>query len=171
MKTGLSAKMAKKYLEYNPSTGQFVWKESPAYNKKFMIGRRAGCKAPHGYIFIKVFGVTYYGHRLAWLFMTGRWPRFHLDHKNGRRSDNRWSNLRRGGHVVNSHNRRGKQGSRFGLKGIFFSDDVYRRKPFGAKIGVRGKTRYLGYFATPQLAHKAYCIAAKKYHGEFARAR
>jgi len=47
---------------------------------------------------------------------------------------------------------------------------VSRRGPkWRAAISYLGQTIHLGYFTTPELAHEAYCQAALKYHGEFAR--
>jgi hypothetical protein len=38
-----------------------------------------------------------------------------------------------------------------------------------AVITVHGKGLYLGYFKTPEAAHMAYCAAADKHFGEYAR--
>lgn len=45
-----------------------------------------------------------------------------------------------------------------------------KSKPYRAAIKIDKKKRlHLGYFATPEEAHKAYCEAALKYFGEFAK--
>ena len=41
--------------------------------------------------------------------------------------------------------------------------------PYYAQIGVNHKNICLGYFATPELAHEAYCKAALQYFGEYAK--
>ena len=53
-----------------------------------------------------------------------------------------------------------------GYKGVSFHKDtgMYR-----ARIMVRGVSIHLGAFRRPELAHAAYCEAAKKHFGEFAR--
>jgi len=53
-----------------------------------------------------------------------------------------------------------------GFKGVC----RYRNEErFTAQIKVGGKHRHLGYFATAEEAHAAYCAAAQKYFGEYAR--
>ena len=168
MKTGLTAAQLKEFLEYDPITGLFVWIKT-APNKTQFLGKIAGNRAETGYITIKLLGTIYLAHRLAWLYMTGEWPDHHIDHRNRRRDDNEWLNLRRGGYCANAQNRPAKEGTQFGLKGVFLVNDRFRRKPFAAKIGANGKTHYLGYFETPEDAHEAYCEASKKFHGEYAR--
>jgi len=44
-------------------------------------------------------------------------------------------------------------------------------KGYEARIKVRGITYRLGTFQTVEDAHAAYCRAAVKFHGEFARFR
>ena len=39
----------------------------------------------------------------------------------------------------------------------------------GAKIGVNRKQIWAGDFKSPEVAYAAYCAAAIKYHGEFAK--
>ncbi len=168
MRTDLTADQLKEFLRYDPATGKFLWIKTP-FRKSQFLGKTAGCVASNGYISIKLLGTVHYAHRLAWLYMTGAWPPHHIDHRNTDRSDNRWNNIRKGGYGVNAQNRTANRGTRLGLKGVHYNDAVFRRKPFGAKIGLNGKTYRLGYFSTPEEAHEAYCRAAVKYYGEYAR--
>lgn len=163
-----SAKQVRACLRYNKRSGIFTW-IAPTYRNPQIVGRVAGYKNWAGYIYIKCMGRLYPAHVLAWVYVKGKWPQFHLDHKNGQRDDNKWSNIRSGAGSRNSQNSAPKRGTRFGLKGIFLANDTFRRKPFAARIGVRGKYVNLGHFSTPEKAHAAYCIAAKKYYGEYAR--
>jgi hypothetical protein len=41
---------------------------------------------------------------------------------------------------------------------------------YRAQITIKGRTYSLGCFATPEEAHRAYCEAAKRHFGQFARA-
>jgi hypothetical protein len=53
-----------------------------------------------------------------------------------------------------------------GYKGVYWYED---RKKWRAQIGYQGKVTNLGSFDTPEEAHAAYCEAAHRLHGEFAR--
>jgi hypothetical protein len=90
---------------------------------------------------------------LAFLFLLGRWPADEVDHINLIRSDNRWSNLREATSAENQ------------IKGISKARGKWR-----AQIEIDGRGIYLGTFSSPKKAHAAYCHAAAKYHGRFARA-
>lgn len=90
------------------------------------------------------------------------------DHINRDTLDNRRSNLRIASPSQNAWNQGVRRISSTGYKGVFY----YRKtRKWGAKIGVRRTRLFLGYFITPELAHEAYCRAAAKYHGEFARTK
>jgi hypothetical protein len=98
--------------------------------------------------------------------MTGRWPYGELDHINGEKADNRFANLREATHSQNCHNiRRRPKTNTTGFKGVTY---FARCRTFRAKIHVDGRYLSLGYFATAEEAHAAYCAAATEHFGEFA---
>jgi hypothetical protein len=58
------------------------------------------------------------------------------------------------------------------IKGIEIQidkDELWRIKKYQASIQINGKHIHLGYYFILEDAYNAYCAAAKKYHGEFAR--
>lgn len=77
-------------LHYNPITGVFTRLQRKG---NFKAGSVAGTLA-NGYIQIRIDKIYYLGHRLAWLYMTGNWPTFEVDHRDMVRSNNIWTNLR-----------------------------------------------------------------------------
>lgn len=80
-------------LIYCPDTGIFRWKIK--VSRKNNIGAIAGhLHRKTGYIRIIIKGKQYRANRLAWLYMTGEWPKNQVDHKNKVRHDNIWLNLR-----------------------------------------------------------------------------
>ena len=150
--------IAKDKLIYNPENGLFTWKVSCGRKR---TGDRAGCPSGNGYIAIKIDGKRYLAHRLAWLYMTGEWPKDQIDHRNRSRGDNRWNNLREATASQNQANskRRGL------LKGV----TRYRNK-WMAQIKINQKTHFLGNFDSIDKAHAAYVVAAAVAFGEYARA-
>lgn len=159
-------------LAYDKKTGIFVWKVRPecgrAWNTRY-AGKVAGYKAApdeaHYYWNIRIHDYPFCAHILAWKYITGRWPKVLIDHKDNDGLNNRWSNLREANKQQNSVNSGCSKNNKLGLKGVSFSHGRFR-----ATIGINGKQIWLGYHDTPQAAHEAYVAAAKKYHGEFARA-
>jgi HNH endonuclease/AP2 domain len=90
----------------------------------------------------------------------------HTDHINGERLDNRRENLRICSASENCSNGKISKNNSTGFKGVVFHAE---KKKFMAQIHVQRKNKFLGYFTTAQEAHAAYCEAAKKHHGKFAR--
>jgi hypothetical protein len=79
-------------LDYNPATGVFVWKISPA--KNVAIGSVAGGKnGSGGYRSVRLSGEDVTEPRLAWFYMTGEWPERRVRYKNGDKNDCRFENL------------------------------------------------------------------------------
>lgn len=127
----------------------------------------AGSSDFYGYLNIKIDGRTYKCHRLAWLYVKGIWPAEDVEHKNLKRGDNRWINLRlAASDSLNQANVGRRADNTSGYK------SVHKRKgcsKFRARIQVNKRRISLGDFDTPKAAHAAYMVAAKKHFGEFAR--
>jgi hypothetical protein len=107
-----------------------------------------------------------FAHRIAWFLHYGEWPKRGIDHVNGNKADNRIANLREADQHQNMANVSAYRCNRTGLKGAHYRKD---RGKWQSSIMVHGKNIKLGMFASPEAAHDAYCAAAKKYFGEFAR--
>jgi hypothetical protein len=89
-----------------------------------------------------------------------------VDHINGDGLNNTRSNLRLATHTQNLRNARISRANTSGFKGVHWRKDI---KKWQAYIYLDGKKILLGYFDTPELAYAAYCEAAEKLFGEFAR--
>lgn len=106
----------KELLEYDPISGVFRRKINIGGAK---IGDIAGTDNGDGYMKIRVAGKSYKAHRLAWLYVMGRWPKNDIDHINGVRCDNRIINLREATRAENKQNtRKANSNNRTGLLGV-----------------------------------------------------
>lgn len=156
-------------LQYNKNTGIFVWKwrdeQLLQWNRKF-AGRVAGTKGPKGIVII-VNNVSYFAHRLAWVYVYGDVLKdgVLIDHKNCDCYDNSIDNLRPSSHGQNGSNSRGWS-KKYLPKGV----SLQKNGRFRSRIGDGKKVIYLGTFDTAQEAHDVYMKAARKFKGEFARA-
>lgn len=170
-KPRLGQTILKKLLHYEPKTGAFIW--LPRGDRRW-DSRHAGKSAGYlwraralgvAYRMIGIFGYPFYAHRLAWLYMTGKWPTKQVDHTDGDGLNNRWNNLRQATNSQNHANIGPRRDNTVGLKGV----TRVRGKRFQAQITVRGNVRYLGTFKTPEESHAVYHAAAMGAFGKFAR--
>ena len=155
----LTADRLKQMLSYDPETGVFTWLIRPSKAVK------AGTIAGHvdkliGYNTIGIKGKIYKAHRLAWLYVYGEWPTALIDHINGQKADNRIANLRIVLADGNSQNvRKPNRRNKSGFMGVIFFQNKWR-----ATMSYKGKTKFLGDYATPEEAHQVYLEAKRKYH-------
>lgn len=164
----LTQERLRELLFYDPLTGVFSWVRDQANQHK---GERAGYYNDGRYIRITIDYVSYRAHHLAWFWMTGEWPSKFIDHRDLDKQNNVWANLREATKSQNHANRAQLSTNSSGLKGAHrYKAGAKYGKPWQAGIGVNGKRINLGHFSTAEEAHAAYCIAAQKYYGEFARA-
>lgn len=164
----LTQKYLKECVHYNPKTGVFTWKERPREHfkndstAKGWNTRRSGTKAGnlHEYWQIRINYMYYYHHRLAFLYMTGKWPKDQVDHINHDRADNRWINLREATGQENHKNEIFRKTNTSGFTGV---SHCKRYNKWTTRIMVNGKYKNLGYFDDKQDAIKARKTANIKY--------
>jgi len=156
--TTLSQARLHELFHYDKDTGVFTRRVRCG---PIVPGRIAGCvSGPKGYVVFQVGGTMYYAHRIAWLYLTGKWPDNFIDHRDGRKGNNAWANLREATHGENLQNqRRGKSGRKDGPLGVHFCNT---HNKWVAKISVNEKTIFLGNFGTAEEAHAAYVVAKHK---------
>lgn len=147
-------------FRYDPETGIFTRKYK---TKECVVGypRKKG-----GYVLIGLDYDLHLAHRLAWLYMTGKWPLECVDHIDGDPSNNRWSNLRAATQSQNMANARKPTHNTSGLKGASFCKDTGRWR---ALVTKEGRHYCFGRHDTPEQAHAAYCTGVRRLFGEFAR--
>ena len=159
-KADLTAERLRELLHYNPETGVFTRRLCP--NKPYLIGEIAGGTNARGYRMIRVENGRYSAHRLAWLYIHGKWPKDLIDHVNGVVDDNRINNLREATNHENQQNRKTTAGRGPFSLGTRYREDL--KKKWLARIRVNGHLKILGYFDTQEEAHQAYVVAKSKYH-------
>jgi len=145
----------KALVSYDPKTGIFRWNMA---RRRCRPGDVTGCRMKQGYIAIRLDDVLYTAHRLAWLYVTGEWPKEQLDHINGDRSDNRIANLREATNAQNAQNRK-RRDNKTGFTGVNKENNRWK-----AEIKVNYKKIRLGLFDTPEEAHAAYLKAKHGLH-------
>jgi hypothetical protein len=165
----LTQETLKEILHYDTVTGIFTWlerKDACQWNSRY-AGKTAGSPNDR-YVRMNIRGRIYYGHQLAWLYMTGEFAIPGVDHEDTDTLNNRWSNLRLATKSQNGANRGMAASNKSGFKGVIW--DKARGK-WKAQIGSKGKRRsaHIGRFDTPEEAHAAYCEVARELHGEFVR--
>ena len=167
IRNDLTQGFVKECFDYDQITGIFTWRERPtshftsdsyaARMNKRCAGRIVGARARQkGYPTVNIRGKCYRLHRLAFLWMNGRWPDGDVDHINHDREDNRWSNLREVSRRENCRNRSADGRSTSGLTGVSW---FKRDKKWRAQLSRGGKNTHIGYYDTPEDAHAAYRAA------------
>lgn len=159
----LTQELLHQKLHYDSETGIFTRKE--AQQKKF-IGLIAGTINAKGYIAIRVCGIKYNAHRLAWLYIYGYMPKGMIDHINGNPSDNRLCNLRECSRMENMYNSKLKSNNTSGFKNVFWDK---RLKKWKVQVRANKRNNYIGIYDNLDIAIKIAENAIKELHGDYTR--
>ena len=149
-------------LRYDPESGHFFWLKKIC--SRVVVGRQTGWIDKNGYVVVGFDNKKTYAHRLAWFYMTGRWPSQVIDHIDGNRHNNSWSNLREATGSQNLMNSKVPKNNTSGFRGVsrFVQNGKWR-----AHVVKDHKQRHLGYFDTFEEACEAARKGAETHFGEF----
>lgn len=136
----LTQERLKQLLHYDPNTGVFI------SNIKH---KPVGSLTDKGYVRLNLDKHLHMAHRIAWLYVTGGFPECEIDHIDGDRSNNEWSNLRLATRKQNMENTSLFRTNSSGYRGVIW----YRRNnKWGATAFHHGKRYFGGLFETPEQA-------------------
>ena len=160
----LTYEQANDALSYDPETGVLIWKNRKDRDGRWNgknAGKEAGSKPKNGnYTRVSVNKRDYLAHRVAFLLMKGRWPISDLDHIDGNKQNNSWTNLREVHHYENMQNTKTQKNNSSGYRGVSKTDNG----KWIAKIYVSGIKFHLGRFKSKEDAAAAYREAARTHH-------
>lgn len=174
--TELTQEIVRELLDYDSETGILTWKErdvkwfndslkrtakhvAATWNTRYSNKEAAYIKG-EGYYEIKVLGKGYKAHRIIWLWMTGSFPKEHIDHINHNRSDNRWINLRSVSLLDNMRNKKRQFNNKTGMSGVFYKESTKR---YHVYFRIKGKHTFLGSFIDKEQAFEIRKEAEIKY--------
>ena len=125
-------------------------------------GRGAGVHHT-GYKIFRVDYRQYREHRLIWLYVHGKVPKF-LDHIDGNKQNNNIDNLRKATKNQNQHNTILSSKNTSGVKGVSWNKQSQKWR---ARIKLKKKEIHIGNFTTLKEAEFAIRKAREKLHGKF----
>lgn len=161
--SGLTGSRLAQLFDYIPETGEFIRKITAGGE---VAGTVAGSLNDQGYVKLNIDRQLFAGHRLAWVWMFGTWPKNEIDHINGIRNDNRIANLREATITQQCRNSKKYKNNTSGYKGVNWSHEFQR---WEARIRVEGRLQLIGRFKNIEAAAAAYSQRANEVFGEFVR--
>lgn len=152
----------KDYINYCAITGNFTWIKNTG--NKNLIGKIAGSITPQGYKKICFKNKYYYCHRLAFLFMTGSFPKLIVDHIDANKFNNSWGNLRDASYQDNARYRGLNKNNTSGHTGVIFNKHINK---WVAQVMINNKFKAIGRYDDKENAVIARNEFCKKEFGNF----
>jgi len=175
-KEELTHEMLKNILNYDELTGVFIWRvrdvkfftslhQYNSWNASHANKEAGSISKTHGMIFksIRIFNKNYPGHRLAYFYMTGKWPKEDIDCIDGDYTNLKFKNIRQ----ATRSDTRYKRSEPHGKNKLIGCHYCNTKKKYVSQTTKNGKRIFLGYFNTPEEAHQAYVNAKRQISPEF----
>lgn len=144
-------------VDYNPTTGVFTTRV-PRGN--LTVGDVMGWDSGKGYQRVLIDGERHMLHNLAFLYMTGNYPKELVDHKDTNTNNNKWDNLREASTYQNALNKSLRKDNTTGSKGVSLTSSG----SFMVRVGQKS----YGCFRDLEEASLVAVAVRNKLHGEFA---
>jgi len=173
--TTLSYEEACELVHYDPEFGRFFWKlrsekwftdgyhsakgQANRWNLKW-AGKETflNCNTT-GYPQARINGIMVCAHRLAWLIMTGTFNETDIDHIDGNKKNNKWSNFRLVNRSENCRNKSKRSDNSSGITGISLKKSSGKWQAYI----YHERHIHLGYFDSIEEAIKVRKEAEKNY--------
>jgi len=161
VKSTLTQREVKRLFTYRD--GELYWKVDAGIGGRIKKGTKIGTTS--GYKAVSINNQSYTAGRIIFLMFHGYIPeRVCFIDRNPQNT--RIENLRAATISQMKCGSKKRKDNNSGYKGVYFH---CKTNKYIAQIQKHQKRYNLGYFDSPKEAYKAYCKAAKKLHGEFAR--
>lgn len=165
----LSADFLRERFDYDAETGVVTYSgreraNLPPSARSRRAGKAAGWKDTAGHLNIKIKSIDFLLHRVIWTMVTGEEPKGQIDHINGDKTDNRWSNLRIATGSINAQNlHKAYANSSSGVLGV---SPGITNGTWLANIRINRVLIRLGTFKSKEDASDAYLNAKALLHPE-----
>lgn len=140
----------KTFAIYEPETGHFIV-TATRRRQTTPVGSVLRTDDGSGYYRVCIDYRFYRLHMLAWLWMTGDWPQYTIDHINGDRKDNRFCNLRDVPIGTQAKNSKLYKANKTGYVGV----RLHSSKKYDARVRIDNREYYLGLYPSPEEAYEA----------------
>jgi hypothetical protein len=179
-----SPDLLRKLLRYDPDTGKLFWvRRTPdmfsdegqrstsrcaRWNSRYAEKEAFTSIGSGGYRIGKIFKKHFLAHRVIWAMQNGHWPKDHIDHVSGDRTDNRIENIRDAGRRENNRNQKRRSDNTSGVTGVSFMKQTGK---WTAYINSDAGFVYLGVYSEKAAAISARRKAEKRigYHKNHGR--
>lgn len=137
----------RKLLDYDPATGALTWRAREVgptvgqrrgggcWNRRYAGTPALACIGAQGYPVGNLNGSRVTAHRVIWKLVTGEDPE-QIDHINGDRTDNRFSNLRPCTHAENTRNLGVRRDNTSGCAGVYRVRERWEVRVGHLKVGI-----------------------------------